>query len=73
MIEETIDDKELAFAAELEGYENRWVAILDYGGDGERIVASGGSLREARREADTKGFGDATFFKVPPSGKVFVP
>jgi hypothetical protein len=71
MIEE-LTEKELAFAEELGKYEDKWVAILR-NGDEEIIVGSGGRIKDARREAEAKGFRDAVYFKVPPSHKVFIP
>lgn len=73
VIKQEPDDKELAFLKELEKHVNRWVAIIDYGSDQESIVATGESIREARQNAETQGFKDMTFFKVPPSDKIFVP
>ena len=73
MIEQEPDDKELAFLKELENNVNKWVAIMDYGSDEESIVATGDSIREARQNAQSQGFKDPTFFKVPPSDKIFVP
>lgn len=73
MIEQEPDDKELAFLKELEKHVNKWVAIMDYGSDQENIVATGDSIREARQNAQSQGFKDTTFFKVPPSDKIFVP
>jgi hypothetical protein len=73
VIEQEPDDKELAFLTELEKHENKWVAVMDYGSDQENIVAIGNSIREARQNAQSKGFNDTTFFKVPPSDKIFVP
>ena len=73
MIEQEPDVKELAFLKELEKHENKWVAIMGYGSDTENIVAIGDSIREARQNAQSRGFKDTTFFKVPPSDKIFVP
>jgi hypothetical protein len=73
VIDQEPDDKELAFLKELEKHENKWVAIMDYGSDTENIVATGDSIREARQNAQSRGFKDTTFFKVPPSDKIFVP
>ena len=36
MIKQEPDAKELAFLEELEKHVNKWVAIIDYGGDEER-------------------------------------
>ena len=46
---------------------------VGYGSDDENIVASGDSIIEARQKAESQGFKDATFFKVPPSDKLFIP
>jgi hypothetical protein len=67
------DAKELDFLKELEKHENKWVAITGYGTDEESIVATGLSIVEARQKAESLGFKDTTFFKVPPSDKIFVP
>ena len=73
MIEVNPDSKELAFLQELEKHVNEWVAIVGYGSDEESIVASGDSIVQARQKAESLGFKDTTFFKVPPSDKIFVP
>ena len=73
MIEEKPAAKELAFLEELEKNVNKWVAIIGYGSDDETVVAAGDSIREARQKAESQGFKDTTFFKVPPSDKIFVP
>ena len=73
MIDQEPDDKELAFLKKLDKYVNKWVAIVDYGSDNENIVATGDSIREARQNAQSLGFKDTTFLKVPPSDKIFVP
>ena len=73
MIEENPDSKELAFLQELEKHINEWVAIAGYGSDEESIVASGDSIVQARQKAESLGFKDTTFFRVPPSDKIFVP
>ena len=73
MIKHEPDAKELDFLHELEKHESKWVAIVDYGSDEERVVATGDSIREARQSAESQGFKDTTFFKVPPSDKIFVP
>ena len=73
VIKQEPDAKELDFLNELEKHVNKWVAIAGYGSDDERVVASGDSIIEARQKAESQGFKDATFFKVPPSDKLFVP
>lgn len=72
MIEEELSEKELAFIDELEKYEDMWVAILR-SGDDETIVASGERLRDAKRNAEEKGFKDVVFMKVPSSHKILIP
>ena len=72
-MEQEPDAKQLAFLNELERHVNKWVAIIDYGSDEESIVATGDSIREARQNAESHGFKDTTFFKVPPSDRLFVP
>ena len=72
-MEQEPDAKELAFLNELERHVHKWVAIIDYGSDEESIVATGDSILEARQNAESHGFKDTTFFKVPPSDRLFVP
>jgi hypothetical protein len=73
MMDQEPDAKELAFLQELEKHVNKWVAIIGYGSDEESIVAAGESVREARQNAESQGFKDTTFFKVPPTDRLFVP
>jgi len=73
MIKQEPDAKELAFLEELEKHVNKWVAIVGYGSDEESIVAAGDSISEARQNAESLGFKDTTFFKVPPTDRLFVP
>lgn len=73
MIKHEPDAKELDFLKELEKHVDKWAAITGYGSDDENIVASGDSILEAREKAASRGFKDTTFFKVPPSDKLFVP
>jgi len=73
VIKQEPNAKELDFLRELEKHTNKWVAIIGYGSDEERIVASGDSITEARQSAESQGFKDTTFFKVPPTDKLFVP
>jgi len=72
-LEIELEAKEMAFLEQLDKYVNKWVAILNYGSVDETIVASGESIKEARQEAESKGFSDITFFKVPPTDRIFVP
>jgi len=73
VIKQEPDAKELDFLKELEKHVNKWVAITGYGSDEESIVATGDSIVEAREKAESLGFKDTTFFKVPPSDRIFVP
>jgi len=73
VIKQEPDAKELDFLKELEKHVNKWVAITGYGSEDESIVACGDSIIEAREKAESQGFKDTTFFKVPPSNKLFVP
>lgn len=63
----------MAFVDELDRYVNRWVAIVYFGTERQSVVGSGESIREARAEAESKGFTDFSFLRVPPSDKLFVP
>jgi hypothetical protein len=67
------DSKELAFLKELEKYIDLWVAIKDYGSEDETVVAAGESISEARKNAESQGLGNVTFFRVPRTDKLFVP
>jgi hypothetical protein len=67
-----LDEQELAFFHELQKYVDRWVAVLAYGTDNETIVASGDTIVQARKEAESKGYLDVTFVKVPSGERVFV-
>jgi hypothetical protein len=73
MAEEVFDERGLALVTEVQKYQNKWVAIVNYGGDEEFIVASGETLKEAKRKAEASGFTDATFLKVPPTDRTFIP
>jgi hypothetical protein len=73
VIKQEPDAKELDFLKKLEKHVNKWVAITGYGSDEESIVASGDSILEARQKAEAQGYKDTTFFRVPPSDKIFVP
>ncbi|HMF58668.1 MAG TPA: DUF5678 domain-containing protein [Pyrinomonadaceae bacterium] len=73
MIEDTIDEKELAFLNELAKYEGKWVAIVNYGSDDEIVVGSGDDAIEAMREAEEKGFPDAALLKLHRFDRAYVP
>jgi hypothetical protein len=62
--------EQLAKAEELRPYENKWVALVD-----DKVVASGNSPQEVKREATRKGYKDfapitsfrrSTSFLFPP-------
>lgn len=72
MPNERLNPQELAFINELEKYQDQWVAILRKD-DEERIVASGMRLKEAKRQANERGFRDVVFMKVPSSHKTLIP
>lgn len=72
MIEEAIDEKELAFLKQLEEHENEWVAFIQKDG-AEIVVGSGKDAVEAIQDAEKHGFPDAILMKVRPFNKGFVP
>ena len=72
MIEEAIDEKELAFLAQLEEHENEWVAFVEDHG-AEIVVGSGKDAVEAIREAEARGFPDAVLMKVPSFDRGLIP
>lgn len=73
MIEEVLEEREMAFAEELGKYECMWVAILNFGSNEETIVANGETLKEARRAAEDLGYLDVAFLKVPSIRQIFIP
>ncbi len=72
MIEEAINENELAFLAELEKHENKWIAFVESHG-AEIIVGSGKDAVEAMAEAEAKGFPDAILLRVPPFDSGYIP
>jgi hypothetical protein len=70
--EEAIDEKELAFLAQLEEHENEWVAFIQEDG-AETVVGSGRDAVEAIQEAEKRGFPDAVLMKVPPFDRGLIP
>ena len=64
MIEEQIDERELAFLSQLEEHENEWVAFIQKDG-AETVVGSGRDAVEASRDAEEHGLPDAVLMKVP--------
>ena len=72
MIEEAIDEKELAFLRQLEEHEDEWVAFVDQDG-AETVVGSGKDAVEAIKDAEKRGFPNAVLMKVPPFDRGFIP
>ena len=72
MIEEAIDERELAFLEEMEKYENKWIAFVESNG-ADIIVGSGNDAVEAMNDAETNGFPDAVLFKVPRFDRGYIP
>ncbi len=70
MIEEAIDEKELAFLSQLE-HENEWVAFIEEDG-AETVVGSGKDAVEASRAAEERGFPDAVLMKVRRFDRGFI-
>ena len=72
MIQEAIDEKELAFLRQLEEHENEWVAFVEDHG-AEIVVGSGKDAVEATHEAEKRGFPDAVLMKVRRFDRGFIP
>jgi hypothetical protein len=72
MIDEAINQNELAFLAELEKHENEWIAFVESHGV-ERVVGSGKDAVEAMTVAKAKGFPDAVLLRVPPFDRGYIP
>ena len=72
MIEEAIDEKELAFLSQLEQHENEWVAFIEEDG-AEVVVGSGKDAVEAIRDAEKQGFPNAVLMKVPRFDRGLIP
>lgn len=54
---------------ELGQYESKWVAILE---SERKVVGSGDTAIQAKREAESKGYFETALLKVPPAGKLYV-
>jgi hypothetical protein len=54
---------------ELGKYEGKWVAILE---DERKVVGVGDYARDAKAEAEGKGYQETALFKVRSSGKIYV-
>lgn len=72
MIEEAINDEELAFLRQLEEHENEWVAFVEDHG-AEIVVGSGKDAVEAIRDAEKQGFPNAVLMKVPRFDRGLIP
>jgi len=72
MIEEAIDEKEMAFLKQLEEHEDEWVAFIEDHG-AEIVVGSGTDAVEALKDAEKRGFRNAILMKVPPFDRGFIP
>ena len=72
MIEEAIDEKELAFLSQLEQHENEWVAFIEEDG-AEVVVGSGKDAVEAIQDAENRGFPNAVLMKVPAFDRGIIP
>ena len=71
MIEEAIDEKELAFLRQPEEHENEWVAFVEDHG-AEIVVGSGKDAVEATHEAE-KRVPNAVLMKVRRFDRGFIP
>jgi len=72
MIEEVIDEKELAFLRQLEEHEDKWIAFVEKDG-AEIVVGSGQDAVEAMNQAEKEGYPDAVLFRVPRFDRHYVP
>jgi hypothetical protein len=59
-----------AISAQLEKYENKWVAIDE---SQEKIVGVGDDAFEATKDAERQGYPDTILFKVPSFDSALVP
>ena len=59
-----------AISAQLEKYENKWVAIDE---SQEKIVGVGNDAFEATNDAERHGYQDTILFKVPSFDSALVP
>lgn len=59
-----------AISAQLEKYENKWVAIDE---SQEKIVGVGDDAFEATKDAERQGYSDTILFKVPSFDSALVP
>jgi len=54
---------------ELMNYEDKWVAILEAE---RKVVGSGDTAYDAKRDAEANGYEETALFKVRPFGKYYV-
>lgn len=66
------EEQEMAFVEALRDYEDRWIAIIESGGN-ETVVGSGRDAVEALADAKAKGFENTVLFRVPPFDTTFIP
>ena len=59
-----------AISAQLEKYENKWVAIDE---SQEKIVGVGNDAFEATKDAEGHGYLDTILFKVPSFDSALIP
>jgi len=59
-----------AMSAQLEQYENKWVAIDE---SQEKIVGVGNDAFEATKDAERQGYLDTILFKVPSFDSALIP
>ena len=72
MIEEAIDEKELAFLKQLEEHEDEWVAFIQQDDGAEIVVGSGKDAVEAIEDAEKRGFQDTMLMKVRAFDRGFI-
>ncbi len=59
-----------AISAQLEKYENKWIAIDE---SEEKIVGVGNDAFEATEDAERSGYQDTILFKVPSFDSALIP
>jgi hypothetical protein len=59
-----------AISAQLEKYENKWVAIDE---SQEKIVGVGNDAFEATKDAERQGYQETILFKVPSFDSALIP
>ena len=68
---EKLTAKEIAYVRQMAKYEDKWVAILKSKGM-EKVVGSGDTILDAKRDADEKGVKNPTFRKIPSTRKILI-